>query len=166
VTANRSSRKAGRAVGPSRPPIVDVIELRVLDGPNIYFPRPAVKLTLSVPGWQRATTGRLDRLAGELDLPSSVRAGDRGSDQRLRFASRVAAHCARSIAAATGTRLGVRGRPAPDGDRIVVAFPWRRRGTAEALGREVAAAMTALLQTPARSDLRRRGPSRGGSGAR
>jgi cyanophycin synthetase len=146
VTSNRRARN-DRSAGRPRRPIADVVELRVLDGPNVFFPRPAVKLTLSVPGWQRATTGRLDRLAAVLDLPPSVRAGDRGSEQRLRFASRVAAHCARSIAAATGTRLGVRGRPAPGGDRIVVAFPWRRRGTAEALGREVAAAMTALLRT-------------------
>ncbi len=107
-----------------------------------------MKLTLSVPGWQRATTERLDRLADELELPSSVRAGERGSDQRLRFASRAAAQCARSIAAATGTRLGVRGRTAPGaGDQIVAAFPWRRRGTAEALAREVPVAMTALLRT-------------------
>ena len=28
-----------------------MVELRVLDGPNLYFPRPAVKLTMAVPGW-------------------------------------------------------------------------------------------------------------------
>jgi cyanophycin synthetase len=26
------------------------VELRVLDGPNLYFPRPAIKLTLDVAG--------------------------------------------------------------------------------------------------------------------
>jgi cyanophycin synthetase len=151
VPSNRRPRKNRSAGAPSRPPAVDVVELRVLDGPNIYFPRPAVKLTLSVPGWQRATTERLDRLADELDLPPSVRSGDRRTEQRLRFASRVAAHCARSIAAMAGTRLGVRGRAA-GAERIVVAFPWRRRGTAEALGSEVAQAMLALLRTRRRPD--------------
>ena len=99
---------------------VELVELRILDGPNIYFPRPAIKLSLAVPGWQRATAERLDRLAAALDLPPSIRAGERNSDQRLRFAARVAAQCARATAASTGTRLGVRGRPAPDADRIAL----------------------------------------------
>jgi cyanophycin synthetase len=132
--------------------LVERIEIRILDGPNIYFPRPAIKLSLAVPGWQRGTAERLDRLAAALDLPPSIRAGERNSDQRLRFAARVAAQCARAIAAATGTRLGVRGRPAPGSDRIVVAFPWRRRGTAEALAREVAETTRALLETRRRPD--------------
>ena len=28
-----------------------LVELRVLDGPNLYFARPAIKLTLEVAGW-------------------------------------------------------------------------------------------------------------------
>jgi cyanophycin synthetase len=127
--------------------LVEIEELRVLDGPNIYFPRPAIKLTLAVPGWQRATEERLDRLAGMLGMAKTIQAGDRASDQRLRFAARVAAQCARLIAAATGARLGVRGRPGPGSDRIVVAFPWRRKGTAQAFAREVAVMMQALLAT-------------------
>jgi cyanophycin synthetase len=146
-------RSRGLARSPSaRVASVDTVELRVLDGPNIYFPRPAIKLSLAVPGWQRATAARLERLGDALGVPPSVRAGERGSEQRLRFAARVGARCARSIAAATGTRLGVRGRPAPGADRIVVAFPWRRRGTAEALAREVADLMRALLETRRRPE--------------
>ncbi|MGZ4154456.1 MAG: Mur ligase family protein [Actinomycetota bacterium] len=154
MTGRRSvdgTRDAG-ARSPTHPVRVELTELRILDGPNVYFPRPAIKLSLAVPGWQRATAERLDRLADALTLPPSVRAGERNSDQRLRFAARVAAQCARAIAAATGTRLGVRGRPAPGADRIVVAFPWRRRGTAEALAREVAETMRALLETRWRPD--------------
>ena len=30
---------------------VELVELRVLDGPNLYFTRPAVKLTVALPGW-------------------------------------------------------------------------------------------------------------------
>jgi cyanophycin synthetase len=132
--------------------MVEIVELRVLDGPNLYFPRPAIKLTLAVPGWRRATAGRLDRLADTLGLPPSARAGDRNSDQRMRFAARLAAHCARAIASAAGTRLAVRGRSSSGTDRIVVVFPWRRRGTAEALAREVAAVMSALLETRRRPE--------------
>jgi len=29
----------------------ELLELRVLDGPNLYFPRPAIKVTLGVEGW-------------------------------------------------------------------------------------------------------------------
>ena len=129
------------------PPRVETLEVRVLDGPNVYFARPAIKLTLAVPGWLRATERRLASIADALEMPPRIAPGERGTDQRLRFAARVGAQCARRIAAATGTRLGVRGRAGPGTDDIVVAFPWRRRGTAEALANEVAATMAALLET-------------------
>ena len=38
---------------------VRLAELRVLEGPNLYFTRPAIKLTLAVPGWLGATEARL-----------------------------------------------------------------------------------------------------------
>lgn len=50
----------------------------------------------------------------------------------------MAARLTWRLAAASGVRLAVRSRPGPEPDQIVVAFPWRRRGAAEALGREVA----------------------------
>ncbi len=53
----------------------------------------------------------------------------------------------RRLAEASGIRLAVRGRPGPEAGEVVVAFPWRRRGSAEALGREVAEVMSALLTT-------------------
>jgi cyanophycin synthetase len=125
----------------------ELVELRVLEGPNLYFPRPAVKVTLAVPGWLRATTGRLERLSRDAGMPSTAHPAERGSEQRRRFTARFAAHITRGIAAATGARLAVRGRPGPERDQVVVAFPWRRRGTAEALAREVAAIMSDVLAT-------------------
>ena len=125
--------------------LVDIVELRVLDGPNLYFPRPAVKLTLSVPGWLRATEPRLSRLAADIALPGKALPGRRESEQRRRFAGRVGAHVARSIARASSVRLAVRWRTGPGDDRIVIAFPWRRRDAAEALARQVAAVMGDLL---------------------
>ena len=132
---------------------VDIVELRVLDGPNLFFPRPAVKLTLAAPGWLRATETRLARLADEMALPGTARPGPRNSEQRRRFAARVGAHVTRTIARAARVRLAVRGRASAAPDQVVIAFPWRRRDAAEELARRVAAVMGDLLAT--RRSLRR-----------
>jgi cyanophycin synthetase len=129
------------------PDPVDIAELRVLDGPNLYFPRPAVKLTLTVPGWLRATESRLRRLAAGMGMPGRARPGARATEQRRRFTARAAAHVSRTIARESHVRLAVRGRPGPGEDAIVIAFPWRRRGAAEALARQVAAVMSDVLST-------------------
>ena len=114
----------------------DLIELRVLDGPNLYFPRPAVKLTIGVGGWLGVPEERLSMAIQRAG--ASGRPGRPGSDQRRRTVARLAARLTWRLATASGVRLAVRSRPGPEPDRIVVAFPWRRRGSAEALGREVA----------------------------
>jgi cyanophycin synthetase len=117
---------------------VRLVELRVLEGPNIYFPRPAIKLTLSVAGWLDLSEDRAAAVAGRIGLRGSPRPGLPRSGQRLRFAARAATHLTRVLARATDTRLALRARPGPEPDQIVVAFPWRRRAAAEALGNEVA----------------------------
>ncbi|MGZ8631019.1 MAG: Mur ligase family protein [Actinomycetota bacterium] len=127
--------------------LVDIVELRVLDGPNVYFPRPALKLTLAVPGWLRATEPRLRRMAIDMELPGTARPGRSGTEQRRRFVARVGTHVVRAVARASSVRLAVRGRAGPEPDRVVIAFPWRRRDSAEALAHEVAAVMHDLLGT-------------------
>jgi cyanophycin synthetase len=118
------------------PPRAHLVELRVLDGPNLYFPRPAVKLTIAVGGWLEVPE---ERLAAALERVGAIgRPGRPGSDQRRRTISRVAARLTWRLAVASGVRLAVRSRPGPEPDQVVVAFPWRRRGSAEALGGEVA----------------------------
>jgi cyanophycin synthetase len=129
------------------PTYSELVELRTLDGPNLYFPRPAIKLTVAIPGWLRATAPRLERMAVEIGAPATLRPGEPGTEQRHRFAARVGAHVTRQVAHAAGTRLAIRGRPGPEGDQIVIAFPWRRRGTAEALAREVPGVLSDLLVT-------------------
>ena len=142
-----------------------LVELRVLDGPNLYFTRPAVKLTLAVPGWlgagetkianRAATFGVSGRIAehGSNGSPRiRLRPGEPWTEQRARFVARLAAHLTRSLADATGTELGVRARPGPEPDQIVVAYPWRRRSAAEAFGREVASLIGAALTTRRRFD--------------
>ncbi|MEA2520400.1 MAG: cyanophycin synthetase [Actinomycetota bacterium] len=130
---------------------VTVVELRVLDGPNLYFPRPAVKLTLAVPGWTRAADTTVLRAAAGLGF-SPVTPGRPGTDARLRTVARIAKQFTRSIAHAAGTRqLAVRARSDTTPDQIVIVFPWRRRGAAEALATAVAAALVlALRRAPGR----------------
>jgi cyanophycin synthetase len=126
--------------------VARTVELRILDGPNLYFPRPAVKLTLAVPGWLRASESTVARVAMGLGV-TALEPGGRESDQRGRAVARIGAQLARRIAQRAGARhLAVRGRVGPEPDQIVVAFPWRRRGSAEALGRAVARAMSAALR--------------------
>ena len=137
---------------------VRVVELRVLEGPNLYFTRPAIKLTLAVPGWLAANERRAADLARRIRLPGQARPGAPHSEHRLRFVARVAAHITRSLAAAAGSRIGVRSRPGAEPDHVVVAYPWRRRAAAEALGREVADLLGAALRArrPFRALLRER----------
>ena len=130
---------------------VELVELRVLDGPNLYFPRPAIKLTLAVPGWLRAGEPAVERAAERLGI-GAVRAGRAGSEQRRRTTARIAAGLTRRIAVASGARrLAVRARTGPEAGQIVVAFPWRRRGSAQALASAVAEALDGVLRrSPAR----------------
>ena len=131
---------------------VELVELRVLDGPNLYFTRPAVKLTVALPGWLEASEDRVVSAAERTGLPGSddrskVRPGLPGTEARRRFVSRLAAHVTRSLAGAAGTNLAVRSRLGSEPDHVIVAFPWRRRGAAEALGREVVTLLEELLGT-------------------
>jgi cyanophycin synthetase len=132
---------AGGRAGGERPS-GSIVELRVLDGPNLYFTRPAIKLTLGVPNLLALTEERLTRRASDAGLPTAGPAphpGPPGSERRLRFVVRVSAYLTRLLADATGTHLAVRARPGPEPHQVVVAFPWRRRAAAEAFAREAAA---------------------------
>ena len=46
------------AEGDPEGPGTALVELRVLDGANLYFPRPTIKLTLAVPGLLSLPEGR------------------------------------------------------------------------------------------------------------
>ena len=112
--------------------MTSLVELRVLEGPNLYFPRAAVKLTL--------------------DLHGIVR--DPGSALEQRRLMRRVAQIVRGVARAAGTtRLGLRVRPGSEPDRVVVAYPWRDRNRARALGEAVVEVVDALAgPEPARVD--------------
>ncbi len=115
-----------------------LVELRVLEGPNLYFPRAAIKLTLDVSALAEASEADLRRLGERLGL-RSLRAGAPLSGFRQRAITRLVTRLVRRIAAEAGTtRLGVRVRPTSEPERIVVAYPWRGRTRARELGEAVA----------------------------
>jgi cyanophycin synthetase len=124
--------------------VTSLVELRVLEGPNLYFPRAAIKLTLDIGTIAAASDETVLRLARRIGL-RTTRPGSPGSGFRQRFAMRAVERLVRAIASESGTsRLAVRVRPTSDPNQLVVAFPWRHRGRAEALGRAVAHALDAL----------------------
>jgi cyanophycin synthetase len=121
-----------------------LVELRVLEGPNLYFPRAAIKVTLDISGLSEASDEVALRFARRIGL-QNARPGSPGSVFRQRFAARAVARLVRAIAVESGTsRLAVRVRPANDWQALVVAFPWRHRERGQALGRAVAEVLDAL----------------------
>ncbi|HET6969074.1 MAG TPA: Mur ligase family protein, partial [Ornithinibacter sp.] len=124
---------------------VDTREVRLLEGPNLYFPRPAVKVTLALTGYLAAPGEDVRAVCTALGLRAG-KPGAPGSEQRQQVLVRVVERVARAIATAAGTRrLGVRTRPASETDVVVCAFVWRHRGRAEALGAAIGPTLVDLL---------------------
>ena len=116
----------------------------MLDGPNLYFPRAAVKLTLDLTVVLDLPEDDARALAARIGL-SRARPGPPATAFRQRFAARAVARLVRQLAGEAGTtRLAVRARPTTELNRIVVAYPWRNQERAEALGRAVAAVLDGL----------------------
>ncbi len=137
-----------------------LVELRVLEGANLYFPRAGGQAD---PRHHHAARARRRRRRG----PSARAARPARRRGRARPAPgcgsaspmRVVATVVRRVAHEAGTtRLAVRSRPTADLHRLVVAYPWRHRGRAEALGHAVAGVLDALPGAPtSTSVLARRG---------
>ncbi|MGI8577829.1 MAG: Mur ligase family protein [Nocardioidaceae bacterium] len=124
-----------------------LIELRVLEGPNLYFSRAAIKATLDLTVLLEADDEAIRRFAHRIGLVTA-RPGAGGSGFRQRFAGRAVARLVRQIALEAGTRrLAVRVRPTTDVHLVVVAFPWRHRDRATALARAVAGVLDDLART-------------------
>ena len=121
-----------------------LIELRVLEGPNLYFPRAAIKLTLDVAGLAAASEETSARLARRIGL-KSARPGAPHTGFRQRFALRAVGRLVRAVAAEAGTaRLAVRVRSTGEPHVLVVAFPWRGRTRAQEMGRAIADVLDAV----------------------
>jgi cyanophycin synthetase len=110
-----------------------LVELRLLDGPNLYFPRPAAKVTLDLGELLGLDVAAARDLGVELGL-GNTRPGAAGSVFRQRFAIRLVTQIVRRLARAGGaTRLAVRTRTGQAVNELVVAYPWRNAGRAEGL---------------------------------
>ena len=111
-----------------------LVELRLLDGPNLYFPRAAAKVVLDLgPVLVLPEADLLARAAAWGERPP--RAGAPGSEVRARVVARLLVGVTRRLASTAGVdRLAVRARSGPEPGQLTVAFPWRRRGLARALG--------------------------------
>lgn len=126
-------------------PAVTATEVRVLEGPNLYFPKPAVKVTLDLTAYLGADKEAVRRVARIAGL-GAIQAGNPHTEQRQRVTARLAERAVRHVSRASGTsRLGVRSRPGNDRSVVVVSFVWRRRGSAQALGESVAPVLQAWL---------------------
>ena len=121
-----------------------LVELRILEGPNLYFPRAAVKLTLEIGGLAAVPEETARRFARRIGL-RNARPGAPDSGFRQRFALRAVERLVRAIATESGTtRLAVRVRSTSDQHRIVVAFPWRHRTRAQVMATAVAEVLDAV----------------------
>ncbi|GEP32491.1 hypothetical protein NSZ01_02590 [Nocardioides szechwanensis] len=124
-----------------------LIELRVLEGPNLYFPRAAIKLTLDVSVLAAASDATAQRFATRIGL-KNARPGSPESGFRQRFALRAVGRLVRAVAQEGGTsRLAVRVRPTSDQHQIVVAYPWAHRERAQEMGRAIGDVLDSLLST-------------------
>jgi cyanophycin synthetase len=102
---------------------VELVELRVLDGPNRFFTRPAVKLEFAG-----------DEVGRASDV--GVAAGD----------------AVRRLKAALGLPVPrIATRESSDRRRVAIAFPWRRRTISQAVG--ASAARIALGRSSERREL-------------
>ena len=124
---------------------VEVREVRVLDGPNLYFARPAVKVSLALPGYLSLERRYAVELAERCGL-RSPRPGKPNTAQRQRFVMRFAAHVMRRVVGGVGPkRITVRTRTGSTVDEIVVAIPWRHRNWGRLAGEALAPVLAALL---------------------
>jgi cyanophycin synthetase len=125
-----------------------LVELRLLDGPNLYFPRPAAKVTLDLGELLGLEVAAARDLGVELGL-GSTRPGAAGSVFRQRFAIRLVTQIVRRLASAGGaTRLAVRTRTGQAVNELVVAYPWRNAGRAEGLAYGLARVLDMVTAGP------------------
>ena len=134
------------------PERVRVDEVRVLDGPNLYFARPAIKVSLHLPGYLDLKRTEAEALAARLGL-RAPRPGRRGSALRQRFVMRVIRTVTRRVGTEIGVgRLGVRVRAGQTVDDVVLAFPWVHRTRGQVAGEQIASVLAAVLDPERRPD--------------
>lgn len=122
-----------------------VLGARILRGPNLYFTRPAAKLTLGVPGFVAASASQLTSLAHDLGVRGRD-PGDPGSEGRRGFVLRVVERVVRLVMREAGVvRIGVRVRAGAGPDEVVVAFALNHAGRARVIADVLAPVLHDLL---------------------
>lgn len=123
---------------------VQCTEVRVLEGPNLYFPRPAAKLSFDLTSYvdhDAAVVLNVGRIVGVRRRS----AGGPGSPERRDYVGLLLSALVRRLAHDAGTtRLAIRVRPGPE-DAYVVAFVLRHRERAQAMADAVVRALRGLL---------------------
>ncbi|MDQ4085607.1 MAG: Mur ligase, partial [Actinomycetota bacterium] len=74
-----------------------LVEMRILDGPNLYFPRAAVALTLDLTRLVDLPEDQARTLAARMGV-RDARPGAPGTGFRQRFAARAVARLVRQLA--------------------------------------------------------------------
>ncbi len=134
---------------------LEVVEIRTLDGANIFLPRPAIKIQLRAdpappPAALAAARGRCAAWLRAAPLPGQPGAEPEPGVAGLVWSVATALHAALPLPAPAGGVFAADGRPvadpppcAPGG--VVVAFDWAWRSCAEGLARQAVAAVEAAL---------------------
>ncbi len=121
-----------------------LLEARLLGGPNLYFPRPAVRLAFDVSGMASLDEASLLRIARRLGVRTQF-PGAPGTQMRQRCLLRVVIALTRTVARRGGnSRLAVRARAGERPDELVVAIPWVHEGKVDALAHGLASVLAAL----------------------
>lgn len=129
-----------------------LVEVRLLEGPNLYFPRAACKVTLDLAAVADVPDARAREVARLCGL-SRARPGAAGTAVRQAFLLRVVKTVARRLADETGVkRLALRTRAGAGTTHVVLAFPWRSSGRAQVFGHEVAALLDAAASDDATAE--------------
>lgn len=125
----------------------------MLEGPNLYFTRPAIKVRLGLHTLAEMPASDVQTLCREVGL-RRAQAGAPWSGQRQRVLLRLLERVIRALAADAGVRrLGVRVRPGGDPAEVVGAFVWRNRGRSEAVGLALGPVLDGLVAGCPLSDL-------------
>jgi cyanophycin synthetase len=144
-SGSSGSTGAGPDAAPDEADAVRVDEVRVLDGPNLYFARPAIKVSLRLHGYLSMRRTEAEALARRLGM-RNARPGRRGTALRQRFVMRVIRTVTKRVGSEIGVgRLGVRVRAGQTVDDVVVAFPWVHRTRGQVAGEQIGEMLAGLL---------------------
>lgn len=125
-----------------------LVSSRFLEGPNLYFPRPAVKVTLDISTLLGIGEDEARALGHALGLKAN-RPGEAGSGFRAIFATRLVTHCVRRVAQLGGSpHIAVRTRVGEEPHELVVAIPWRHEGRVEAFCAGLGSVVVAMGDGP------------------